>query len=303
MLTLTLASDTNKTDSGMPTEKTPMQLALARFSRNKIAIFGLALMIFFILTAVFANYLTKYDPIKAEIKRETRLQQPSAEHWLGTDALGRDSYSRILYGGRLSLWIGFGSVLLSLLIGVPLGLAAGFFGGAVDSIIMRLMDLILAFPGLIFAIWLVAMLGPGVNQVIIAIAFWSLPQYSRVVRGSVMTIKDIDYVQAAKAQGASSLRIIFSHLLPNVIAPIIIISSLSISSAIITGSSLSFLGLGARPPYPEWGSLLAEGRPYIRQCWWLTVFPGLILTLVVIASNLFGDGLRDALDPRAATKA
>jgi peptide/nickel transport system permease protein len=300
MLTLTLESDT--TNKRAFKEKTPLQLALARFGHNKVAIGGLILLLFFIATAILAPVLTRYNPIKPNITKETRLQAPSAEHWLGTDALGRDAYTRLVYGGRLSLWIGLGSVLLSLAVGVPLGLISGYSGGILDTIIMRIMDLILSFPGLIFAIWLVSMLGPGVNQVILAIAFWSLPEYSRVVRGSVLSIKQIDYIQAARALGSNYITILFKHILPNVVAPIIIISSLSVSAAILTGASLSFLGLGSRPPTPEWGLLLADGRPYIRQAWWLNVFPGLVLTLVVISSNIFGDGLRDALDPRASTK-
>jgi peptide/nickel transport system permease protein len=167
---------------------------------------------------------------------------------------------------------------------------------------MRFMDLILAFPGIIFAIWLVSMLGPGVNQVIFAIAFWDLPSFSRIVRGSVLSIKEIDYMQASRALGANPLRIMFNHVLPNVVAPIIVMASLSISGSILSGSTLSFLGLGAQPPIAEWGLMLSDGRPYLRQAWWLMVFPGLMITLFVLATNIFGDGLRDALDPRTATK-
>jgi len=257
-------------------------------------------MVLLILTALFASVLTDYDPIKRDVRG--RLQTPNAEHWLGTDALGRDVYTRIIYGGRLSLWIGFASVILSVVTGVPLGLISGYSGGLIDNLIMRIMDLILAFPGIIFAIWLVSMLGPGVNQVIIAIAFWSLPTYSRVIRGSVLSIKEVDFVLASRALGGNYWTVLFRHILPNVVAPIIIISSLSISSAILAGSSLSFLGLGAQPPAPEWGALLADGRPYIRTAWWLMIFPGMMLTLIVLASNLFGDGLRDAPDPRAETQ-
>jgi peptide/nickel transport system permease protein len=231
-----------------------------------------------------------------------RLSAPSSEFWLGTDAMGRDVFTRIMYGGRVSLWIGLASVILGVVSGVPLGLISGYFGGVVDTVLMRIMDLILAFPGIIFAIWLVSMLGPGVNQVIIAIAFWDLPGYSRVVRGSVLSIKDVDYIQASRALGGNSWKIMFKHVLPNVIAPIIIMSSLSISGSILAAASLSFLGLGAQPPTPEWGLMLAEGRPYIRTAWWLMVFPGVMITLFVLASNIFGDGLRDALDPRTATR-
>ena len=301
MLMLTLESDT--TDEtlaiGVPEEKTPFQLALARFSHNKIAILGLVLMVVIVLTAVFAKQISSYDPLKFDSKN--RLAAPTSEHWFGTDAMGRDVYTRIMYGGKVSLWIGVASVILSLSFGVPLGLISGYYGGAIDTLIMRIMDLILSFPGIIFAIWMVAMLGPGINQVILAIAFWNLPEYSRVIRASVLSIKDIDYMQASKALGGNAFTVISKHVLPNVLAPIIVISSLSISGAILSGASLSFLGLGAQPPTPEWGLMLSDGRPYLRQAWWLMVFPGSMLTLFVLASNIFGDGLRDALDPRAAT--
>jgi peptide/nickel transport system permease protein len=258
---LTLESDT--TDEtlkiGVPEEKTPFQLAMARFGHNKIAIFGLALMVVIILSSVFAKQITTYDPLKFDSKN--RLSAPSGEHWFGTDAMGRDVYTRIMYGGKISLWIGVASVILSLAAGVPLGLISGYYGGAIDTIIMRIMDLILSFPGIIFAIWMVAMLGPGINQVILAIAFWNLPEYSRVIRASVLSIKDIDYMQASKALGGNALTVIVKHVLPNVLAPIIVISSLSISGAILSGASLSFLGLGAQPPTPEWGLMLSDGRP------------------------------------------
>jgi peptide/nickel transport system permease protein len=301
MLTLTLVSDTTEDyhEPGIPREKTPFQLALARFGHNKIAIASFVLMILIILSAVFAQQITHFNPIKLNAK--VRLSAPSTEFWLGTDAMGRDLFTRIMYGGRVSLWIGLASVILGVVSGVPLGLISGYFGGLADTVLMRIMDLILAFPGIIFAIWLVSMLGPGVNQVIVAIAFWDLPGYSRVVRGSVLSIKDVDYIQASRALGGNSWKIMFKHVLPNVIAPIIIMSSLSISGSILAAASLSFLGLGAQPPTSEWGLMLAEGRPYMRTAWWLMVFPGLMITLFVLASNIFGDGLRDALDPRTAT--
>lgn len=297
---LTLESDTISTPVGVPREKTPTQLALARFSHNRIAIFGLVLLIVLVLVSVFAPLLSTYNPLKRDVK--ARLSPPSAVHWLGTDTLGRDVYTRILYGGRISLWVGIASVFFSLILGVPLGLIAGYSGGVLDTIIMRVMDLILAFPGIIFAIWLVSMIGPGINQVIVANAFFALPEYSRVIRASVMTIKGTDYVQATRALGGNYFKVVFNHILPNVMAPIIVISSLNVSSAILSGATLSFLGLGAQPPTPEWGAMLSDGRPYLRTAWWLAIFPGLMLTMVVLASNIFGDGLRDALDPRASTK-
>jgi peptide/nickel transport system permease protein len=281
-------------------EKSPFQLALARFGRNRLAIFALVLMGVILAAAILAPMIAPYDPIKRAVS--IRLQAPSPAHWLGTDALGRDILSRVLWGGRVSLWVGLASVFLSLVLGVPLGILSGYFGGLADSAIMRVMDLILAFPAIIFAIWLVSMIGPGINQVILANALFALPEYSRVVRGSVLGIKNADYVAATRALGGSNFEIMARHILPNVIAPIIIISSLSISGAILSGASLSFLGLGAQPPTAEWGAMLSDGRPYLRSAWWLAVFPGLMLTIFVLASNIFGDGLRDALDPRSSTK-
>jgi len=300
MLTLESDSDDTLIDIGIPKEKTTFQLQMARFGHNRIAIAALILMIIIILTAVFAEQITTFDPIKISAKE--RLKPPDGQYWFGTDAMGRDVFTRIMYGGRVSLWIGLAAVILSLVIGVPLGLLSGYTGGFVDGLIMRFMDLILAFPGIIFAIWLVSMLGPGVNQVIFAIAFWDLPSFSRITRGSVLSVKEIDYIQASRALGANPIRIMYTHVLPNVVAPIIVMASLAISGSILSASTLSFLGLGAQPPTSEWGLMLSDGRPYLRQAWWLMVFPGVMITLFVLASNIFGDGLRDALDPRSDTK-
>lgn len=271
-------------------------LALERFAYNRLALAGLALLAVLILLSVFANVLAPYNPIKRNVVEA--MQAPSARHWLGTDPLGRDEFTRVLYGGRLSLYVGLASVILSMAFGVPMGLLSGYFGGWVDGTLMRLVDLILAFPGIIFAIWLVAMLGPGINQVILANALFNLPSFARIIRGSVLTMKEADYVLAARSLGAGDLRILASHILPNVIAPIVVLASLTVSDAILTAATLSFLGLGSQPPTPEWGAMLSDGRPFLQSAWWLSVFPGLMLTLTVLASNIVGDGLRDALDPR-----
>lgn len=276
------------------------QLTLEQFLRRPLALIGLGILLVLILAAVFAPYIAPYDPIKRNFAE--RFTPPSAAHWLGTDALGRDVFTRILYGGRVTLYIGLLSVLLSMLIGVPVGLVAGYFGKLVDATLMRLLDLILAFPGLIFAIWLVSMLGPGVSQVIIANAVFSLPIFARLVRGNVMSVRHSDYVTAAYGLGISHGRILFSHILPNVLPTIVVLASLNISGAMLTGAGLSYLGLGAQPPTPEWGAMLADGRPYLRDAWWVSLFPGLVLTLVVLASNIVGDTLRDALDPRSLRK-
>src|SRR5260221_873125 len=275
-------------------------LALARFFYNRLALFGVGLLVVLVLLSIFANVLAPYDPIKRNF--EVAMQAPSAQHLFGTDPLGRDLFTRVLYGGRLSLYVGLASVILSMAIGVPIGLASGYFGGLVDGTLMRIVDLILAFPGIIFAIWLVAMLGPGVNQVIVANALFNMPGFARIIRGSVLTMKESDYVLAARSLGAGDLRILAAQILPNVLAPIVVLGSLTVSDAILTAASLSFLGLGAQPPTPEWGALLSDGRPFLRQAYWLALFPGIMLTLTVLASNIVGDGLRDALDPRKVLK-
>ena len=275
-------------------------LALERFAYNRLALAGLGLLAALILLSVFANVLAPYDPIKRNISEA--MLGPSPRHWLGTDPLGRDEFTRVLYGGRLSLYVGLASVILSMTIGVPVGLLSGYFGGWVDGTLMRFVDLILAFPGIIFAIWLVAMLGPGINQVILANALFLMPSFARIIRGSVLTMKEADYVMAARSLGAGDLRILATHVLPNVLAPIVVLASLAISGAILTAATLSFLGLGSQPPTPEWGAMLSDGRPFMQSAWWLALFPGLMLTFTVLASNIVGDGLRDALDPRKVLK-
>ena len=275
-------------------------LAMERFAYNRLALAGLALMAALILLSIFASLLAPYDPIKRNIGEA--MLGPSPRHWLGTDPLGRDELTRVLYGGRLSLYVGLASVILSMAFGVPIGLLSGYFGGWVDGTLMRVVDLILAFPGIIFAIWLVAMLGPGVNQVILANALFNMPNFARIIRGNVLTMKDADYVLAARGLGAGDLSILVTHILPNVIAPIVVLASLTVSSAVLTAASLSFLGLGSQPPTPEWGAMLSDGRPFMQSAWWLALFPGIMLTLTVLASNIVGDGLRDALDPRKVLK-
>jgi ABC-type dipeptide/oligopeptide/nickel transport system permease subunit len=302
MLSSTLASATTERNvlARSTTTRSPWVMAMRRFLRNRMVVLALTVLALLALSAIFAPSLTEFDPLGRDIPN--RLSPPTARNWLGTDALGRDLYTRMLYGGRMSLYLGLVSVALSLSLGVTLGLLAGYLGGIVDATIMRLIDLILAFPGILFAIWLVAMLGPGVNQVIFANAIFGLPAFARVVRGSVLAIKNADYVQAARSIGAPGGRIILSHMLPNVLAPIVVMASFNTSQAILVAASLSFLGLGPQPPMPEWGSLLADGMTYIRSAWWLTVFPGAALTLTVLSSNLIGDGLRDALDPQMVLK-
>ncbi|MBZ0289633.1 MAG: ABC transporter permease [Anaerolineae bacterium] len=274
----------------------PLAQAWREILRNRIAVVAFLLLVAIILSALFAHVLTPYDPIGRDAK--SRLQAPSLEHPFGTDALGRDILGRILHGGRVSLQVGFVSVILSTVVGVPLGLIAGYVGGRTDNLIMRLMDVILAFPGLILAIWLVSMLGASMGNMIIAISVFSVPTYARMTRGVTLSTREMEYVVAARSMGARSAGILFWHILPSVAGPLIVLTTLSISGAIVTGASLSFLGLGVRPPTPEWGAMLSDGRGYMRNAWWMSVFPGLAITLVVLAANVLGDGLRDALDPK-----
>jgi peptide/nickel transport system permease protein len=230
---------------------------------------------------------------------EELFQPPSLKHWLGTDQYGRDILSRIIYGTKYSLQLGFISVSIALFFGVPLGLIAGFYGDTrVDNLLMRLVDIMLAFPGILLALIFVAILGPGLNNAMIAVGVSAVPAYTRLVRGSILAAKEHAYVEAARGVGCRNGRILFRHLLPNVIAPVIVLSTQGIALAIIYGSSLSFLGLGAQPPTPEWGTLLSTGRAYLRAQWWISTFPGLAILCTVLAINILGDGLRDALDPR-----
>lgn len=288
------------TISGQRRSESPLALALRAFRRKRGAIVALVFLLAITLSAVFANALTPYDPIQRDAK--VRLQSPSVLHLMGTDALGRDVLARLLYGGRISLQVGFFSVFVSVLIGVPLGLVAGYAGGQADLWIMRLVDLILAFPSLLLAIWMVSILGANMTNVITAIAIGAIPTYARITRSIALSTRELDYVVAARSIGASPLHILTTHMFPSVIGALIVLTSLSISGAIIAGASLSFLGLGVRPPTPEWGAMLADGRGYLRNAWWMSVFPGMMITLVVLAANVLGDGIRDALDPRIQTR-
>lgn len=271
------------------------ELVILKFARNRVAVAGLICLALIVLAALFAHFVTPYDPLQRNTPE--RNQGPSLAHPFGTDKLGRDIMSRVLYGGRVSLQVGFLSMALAAVVGVPLGLVGGFAGGLLDNIIMRLMDLILAFPGLILAIWLVSLLGPDIRNVIIAIAFFSLPTYARLIRGVTLSIREMEYVLAARGMGAGSPRIMFFHVLPGVLGPLIVLTTLGVSGAIVAGASLSFLGLGVSPPTPEWGAMLADGRNYMRTQWWIAVFPGITITVVVLVLNIIGDALRDAFDP------
>ncbi|NLE58109.1 MAG: ABC transporter permease, partial [Planctomycetes bacterium] len=264
--------------------------------RNKGAMVGLVVFVLIVLSALLAPFLAPYDPLL--INPVDYLQAPGQAHLFGTDSYGRDVFSRALYGGRVSLRVGLLSVVIAMVLGTVLGLIAGYAGGVLDNIIMRFVDMLLAFPGLLLALGVVALLGPGLDNVIIAVGISGLTGFARLVRGSVLSLREEVCVEAARSIGCPDWKIMYRHILPNTLGPIIVMSTLDIAWAILTASSLSFLGLGAQPPTPEWGMMLSEGRALLREAPWQTMFPGMLIMITVLSVNLFGDGLRDALDPR-----
>lgn len=267
-----------------------------RFIKNKAAVVGLIIISLLLFGAIFAGVITPYDFDKQDLT--ARFEMPSMAHLLGTDEFGRDLFTRILYGARISLFVGILSVSVGCLTGGTLGALAAYYGGRVDDFIMRFLDIWHSIPDLLLAISLASAMGPGIGNAIIAIGLTTIPSYARVVRASVMTVKNTEYIEAARCLGASVPRIILRHIIPNALAPIIVQASLGVAGAIITTASLSFIGLGVQPPTPEWGSMLSKGRQYIRNYWHLVTFPGVFIMTTVISLNLLGDGLRDALDPR-----
>lgn len=269
---------------------------LHRFIKNKAAVAGLIILGLLIFGAVGADFITPYSYDKQDLIH--RFELPSFAHLLGTDEFGRDMLTRILYGARISLFVGILSVSVGCLVGGTLGALAAYYGGKIDNYIMRFLDIWHSIPSLLLAISLASAMGPGIGNAIIAIGLTTIPSYARVVRASVMTVKNTEYIEAAQCLGASVPRIILRHIIPNALAPIIVQASLGVANAIITTASLSFIGLGVQPPTPEWGSMLAKGRQYIRNYWHLVTFPGVFIMTTVISLNLLGDGLRDALDPR-----
>jgi len=270
--------------------------AWAKFVRNRTALAGGVIVLLFIMAAILAPWLATHDPFQTSFMAVRKA--PSAAFWLGSDELGRDIYSRLLYGARASLMAGLVSVSIALAVGVPLGLAAGYFGGWIDSVISRFTEALLAIPFLILAIALAAFLGPSLTNAMVAIGFSAAPVFIRLTRGQVLTVKNEDYVQSVRAIGASSLHIIVRHVLPNVMPPLIVQATITIATAIIAEASLSFLGLGLQPPTPSWGSMLNTAKNFMVQAPWMSIFPGSAIFLVVLGYNLLGDGLRDALDPR-----
>jgi len=268
-----------------------------RLREHRLAMIGGIILCLFLIVAITAPILSPDDPYRQDLY--DRLEPPSASHLFGTDDFGRDLMSRVIYGGRISLWIGIVSVSIALISGTCCGLIAGYWGGTIENIIMRGMDLMLAFPSILLAIVVVAVLGPSLTNAMIAVGIVVIPQYARLVRASVLTIREREYVLAAHAIGARDWRIIRLSILPNCMAPLIVQSTLGMATAILDAAGLSFLGLGAQPPTPEWGAMLSEGRELIVKAPWVLMFPGCAIFLTVLGFNLLGDGLRDALDPKA----
>jgi len=272
------------------------RLYLERFRQNRLAVIGFIVIAVLTSLALVAPLLCPKDPLAQSLIE--RLQGPSPAHWLGTDDLGRDVFSRLLLGTRISLSVGFVAVGIELIIGVTLGLAAGFFGGKFDSFVMRLVDIMLSIPTIFLILAVLAFLGPNIYNVMAIIGFTAWPSLTRLVRGECLSIREREYILAAQGAGIGTPRILFVHLLPNVVAPILVSATLGVAGAILTESALSFLGLGVQPPSPSWGNILSIGRDYLHIAWWLSVFPTLAILVTVLAFNLLGEGLRDVLDPR-----
>lgn len=271
------------------------RIALRQLVRNRAAVIGAATIGLLITVAILAPLIAPYDPIK---QSRDNLAPPSLAHLMGTDLVGRDIFSRVLHGARLSLQVGLISVSIGAVSGVLLGLFAGYYGSWLDMLEMRLIDILLAFPGLLLALSIITILGPSLTNLMIAVGISSIPEYARLVRGAVLSTKANVYVDAAHVVGCRGTRVMFRHILPNVVASVIVLATLGVGRAILLGAALSFLGLGAQPPTPEWGAMLSSGRDYLRRAWWVTTFPGVAITITVLAVNMLGDGLRDALDPR-----
>lgn len=273
-----------------------MKKGLRRFFSNRLAVVGLTIIVCVWGVAIFAPWIAPYDPLEMDFN--AILVPPSSAHWFGTDMYGRDIFSRIVYGARISVQIGFIVVGIGASIGTFLGSIAGYFGGIWDTVIMRIVDLLLAFPFIVLAIVIAATLGPGLINVMIALGSVSWLSYARVVRGEILSLKEREFISAAKAMGAGHLRILFRHILPNCVASVIVLATLQMATALVAAASLSFLGMGVQPPQPSWGAMLNEAQEYLRQSWWYAFFPGMAIVITVLALNFIGDGLRDVLDPK-----
>lgn len=283
-----------------PTEQASVKVIGRRILRNKSFMIGGSIVLLFLLLAFLPQLFTQYDPVLNDLN--VRLMPPSAAHWFGTDDLGRDIMARVVYGARISLMVGLISVGIALVIGSLIGVIAGYFGGIVGETLMRGIDIILAFPSILLAILIVAILGPGLVNAMIAIGVVNVPIYARLLRSTTLQVRNQEFIEAAHSVGASHTRIIWFHILPNCLSPLIVQATLGIGAAILETAGLSFLGLGAQPPIPEWGTMLSQAKDFIRTAPWTLMFPGVAITLVVVAFNLMGDGLRDLIDPRTAKK-
>lgn len=277
--------------------RSPLKLMMNRFKKNKRAMVGLVMVTLFVIIAIFAPWIAPKDPYEQNL--DVMLQSPSLQYFFGTDEFGRDIFSRVIYGSRISLMIGIVGVTIAIAIGVTLGTISGYAGGIVDTIIMRLMDILMAFPSFLLAMAIVSVLGPGMTNLMIAIGIFSIPTFARMSRGAVLDVKGQEYIEAAKALGGTSRHIIWKHVLPNTLSPIIVLSTLRIATAILTAAGLSFLGMGAKPPMPEWGAMLSTGRDYLRIAPHVSTIPGLAIMFMVLSFNMLGDGLRDALDTKS----
>lgn len=266
-----------------------------KFSKNKGAVVSLFICLFLVVIGLFADVIAPYPYDQQDLLK--RLKAPSSEHWFGTDEFGRDIFSRVIVGTKISLSIGVFSVGLALFIGVPLGLLSGYYS-RLDGVLMRLMDILLAFPGILLAMAIIAALGNSLFNVMIAVATFSIPMIARVVRANVLSVKENEFIEAAKSYGLPNWKIILRHVLPNVFPSVIVLSTMRFATSILTAASLSFLGLGVQPPTPDWGAMIDAGRNYMRVSWWLIAYPGAALFLLTMAVNSVGDGLRDALDPK-----
>ena len=279
-------------------KRSQLSLIWHRLSRNKLAMLGLLLMTVIFGLALCADLIADYDQAVVGMNIMERLQPPSAKHWFGTDGYGRDVFARVVHGSRLSLSLSIVSMAIAVAVGSLIGAISGYYGGKIDDVLMRLMDMLLAIPPMLMSISIVAALGRSMVNLMLALALAYMPVFARVIRSSILSVKGQEFVEAAKACGTSDARIIMRHIVPNAIGPIIVQATLAMGSAILTISSLSFMGMGIQPPQPEWGTMLYEGRDLIRTSPYLVVFPGLAIAVSVLSLNLLGDGLRDALDPR-----
>lgn len=288
-----LAAGTAPTD---PQGLTFGQRFKLRVKKNRLVAAALVFLMLVVLMGITAPYLTPYEPQHQNLLR--RLKPPSSDHWLGTDEIGRDVFTRIAYGTRISLMIGLVGSFGGMILGVTLGVMSGYYGGRFDNIVMRVVDVMMAFPGILLAILIVSILGPGLSNLIVALTVWGIPGFARISRGSILSLKEMDFIEAVRSLGASGWRIIVRHLVINSLSPIIVLTTLSVATSILTAAGMGFLGLGVQPPTPEWGAMTSTARHHVRDAPYLIIFPGLAIFFTVLSINVLGDALRDVLDPR-----